>query len=211
MCRFLSSDVESNLCFNENSIRIKLRRGFQTEAAGWEEKLNSPDRAGFIESMCKTRNAFVRLPFCFLRFIDYLNTPEGRYAWERREANFRLMFEDTICRVLANRGAHQARSDEMIRQNHVFTQSLYDSYAWLSFFFQIEQDASRNLCFLLMVVSCIEGRGVYHGRTSNGLSIPHNCCRFMIETLGGHVYPDDVEQCTDAERELIETFLLSHR
>eukprot|EP01033_Poteriospumella_lacustris_P016854 gene16854-12064_t len=125
MCRHILEST--NPLLDEQSIRDLLQRVFVKDAAGWEEKLNSPDRAGFIESMCKTRNAFVRLPFCLLRFIDYLKTPEGRDAWERREAKFQLMFGDTICRVLANRGA-QAQSDEMIRQNHVFTQSLYDSF-----------------------------------------------------------------------------------
>jgi hypothetical protein len=156
--------------------------------------------------MCKTRNAFVRLPFCLLRFIDYLKTQQGRDAWERREAKFQLMFEDTICRVLANRGA-QARSDEMIRQNQVFTQSLYDSFACLSFLMEKGVRRHRNLCFLLMVVSCIEGRGVYHGRTANGLSMAHQCCRFMIDTLGRVYFPGDVGgRIGHAEKALMATF-----
>eukprot|EP01033_Poteriospumella_lacustris_P018203 gene18203-13076_t len=182
-----------------------MRTLFETEARNWEAQLNSSRRASFIEDMCKSCDILIKGLFCFMSFLDFLKTQEGKVAWEKRKENFESSFQGSIYRVLTDKDAH---SDETFRRNPELMQSLYDSHACLSFLIKKRgMRLWRNLCFFLMIVSCIEGRGVYHGRTSNGLSMPHKCYRYMIEKLGGRDYRSETDkQLGQAGRELVATF-----
>lgn len=65
----------------------------------------------------------------------------------------------------------------------------------------------QNLCQFLLLVSCLEARGVYHYRASNNLSLSHKSYRYMIERVGGKDYSSkELETCERAEKELIRTF-----
>jgi hypothetical protein len=202
MCRLFG---HSGNHLNEDFLRSLMRTLFETEARNWEAQLNSSRRASFIEDMCKSCDILIKGLFCFMSFLDFLKTQEGKVAWDKRKENFESSFQGSIYRVLTDKDAH---SDETFRRNPELMQSLYDSHACLSFLIKKKgMRLWRNLCFFLMIVSCIEGRGVYHGRTSNGLSMPHKCYRYMIEKLGGRDYRSETDkQLGQAGRELVATF-----
>ena len=202
MCRLFG---RSGNHLNEDFLRSLMHTLFETEATNWEAQLNSSRRASFIEDMCKSGDILVKGLFCFLSFVDFLKTQEGKVAWDKRKENFESSFQGSIYRVLTDKDAH---SDETFRRNPELMRSLYDSHACLLFLVKKRgMRLWRNLCFFLMIVSCIEGRGVYHGRTSNGLSMPHKCYRYMIEKLGGRDYRSETDkQLGQAGRELVATF-----
>jgi hypothetical protein len=165
-----------------------ILRVMATEFPHWHTELTSCDdqhRQAFLLRMCTYREkqdgTFIRLLFWLLRVVSFFEqSEEGRCMWNARQEGFHQRFEGTIARVLADRVTHA----ETFRRNPMLDSHVKDSFVVVEYVLRY-LPLHRNLCFLLMVVSCIEGRGVYHGRTSNGLSLPHMCYRYLIESLGG--------------------------
>lgn len=177
----------------------------------WHKELTSCDdqhRQAFLLRMCAYReknqdHTFIRLLFWLLRVVSFFEqSEEGRCMWNARQEGFHQRFEGTIARVLADRVTHA----ETFRRNPMLDSHVKDSFVVVEYVLRYLK-LRRNLCFLLMVVSCIEGRGVYHGRTSNGLSLPHMCYRYLIESLGGvDMSAIPVAKRKPAERTIVALF-----
>lgn len=182
MCKLFKRENDEEL--DINLVLRAMRAEFPSEYTSWVAMINSPDsprRQEFIKTQCKSSNIREKLLFTLLQCVEYTSLhPRGISLWQHRSAAFNESFQRTIYRMLF----YTSNSEKYLRRNPFLLSSLQCSSVFINFLYE-SMSLNRNLCFLLCVVSCVEGRGKYHGRTARNLSVPHKCYRYLIETLGG--------------------------
>lgn len=204
LCQLL--EHEGDLSFE--IILKAMKEEYPQQYGEWESMLlanASSARNQLIEDMCTCKDVGVKVLFNILKSWEFINIhPRGKQLWNDRASTFQRRFSNTIYRVLTDRT--NKRSLKYMKRNPFLLESLQSAMVYVSHMLE-SMELNRNLCFLLCIASCIEGRGRYHGRSSKNLSILHKSYRYMIEELGGRHLSDIPEhERKPAEVELIATF-----
>lgn len=160
----------------------------------------SSDASGFVDSLMSSKDTAVKVIFSLMHCALYLQTKEGQLAWKHNYDTFRRTFKDTLLVVIEQDNIR----DEAKNQSLIATLPLA--------YFCIQKLMPRlglrdNLCLFLALISCLEGRGKYHGRAGDNLPFAHKCYRYLVEVLGGKVFRDIPEkEQSKADKELTKLF-----
>jgi hypothetical protein len=201
---------------NEEEILTIAEQFFGNEKAQvWRKKLQQPEpgfyRADYLKQMSRTKNPQVKVIFQLLQCCDFFFSERGQtFATGSSLEFFFRDFESTLVRSLSTRCDESENIHGTIRGRNLrlLLETLPLAYFCVSYL-MTEQGVplEHNLCQFLLLVSCLEGRGVYHYRASNNLSMAHKAYRYMIERIGGKDYGSkSLDDCERAEKELKKTF-----
>lgn len=167
----------------------------------WQLALQSGvDANNFVDSLISSKDTAVKVVFSLMHCALFAQTPEGRRAWQENYANYRQSFQDTLLRVVEQDSVR----DEAKNQSLLATLPL----AYFCVCKLMPRLGLRdNLCLFLALISCLEGRGKYHGRAGDNLPFAHKCYRYLVEILGGKVFKSIAESDqSKADRELSKLF-----
>lgn len=201
---------------NEIEILDIAERFFDNgKAQVWRKKLQHPEpgfvRSEFLRQMSRTKNPQVKVIFQLLQCSDFFFSERGQaIATDKSLGCFYQDFESTLVRLLVTRCDESDSVHGSIRGRNLclLMNTLPLAYFCVSYL-MTEQGVplEHNLCQFLLLVSCLEGRGVYHYRASNNLSMAHKAYRYLIERVGGKDYASkSLDDCERAEKELKKTF-----
>lgn len=170
----------------------------------WELALQghgrSSDASGFVDSLMGSKDTAVKVIFSLIHCALFLQTEEGQLAWKHNYENYRRSFKDTLLVVVEQGNVR----DEAKNQSLIATLPLA--------YFCVQKLMPRlglrdNLCLFLALISCLEGRGKYHGRAGDNLPFAHKCYRYLVEVLGGKVFREIPEkEQSKADKELSKLF-----
>lgn len=158
------------------------------------------DATGFVDSLMSSKDTAVKVIYSLIHCALYLLTEEGQLAWQNNYAKYRQWFKDTLLQVVEMDNV----KDEAKNQSLIATLPLA--------FFCVQKLMPKlglrdNLCLFLALISCLEGRGKYHGRAGDNLPFAHKCYRYLVEILGGKVFRDIPEsEQSKADKELSKLF-----
>lgn len=185
------------------------------KAQMWRQKLQHPEpgfcRSEYLKQMSRTKNPQVKVIFQLLQCSDFFFSERGQvFATGSSLDFFYRDFESTLVRSLMRLCDESENSNGSVRGRNfrLLKETLPLAYFCISYL-MTEQGVplEHNLCQFLLLASCLEGRGVYHYRASNNLSMAHKAYRYMIERIGGKDYGSkSLDDCERAEKELKKTF-----